>query len=122
MEKKELEKFKEQLLKQRASLEQELKGIANQNPDSDEDWESKFPNFEQEDFDMEEAADEVEEYVNRLPLEQALELKLNATNDALEKIEKGTYGKCDNCGEEIPVKRLEAIPETKICLKCKEEK
>ncbi|MEX0878048.1 MAG: TraR/DksA C4-type zinc finger protein [Candidatus Spechtbacterales bacterium] len=121
MEKKELEKFKEQLLKQKDSLEQELKEIANQNPNSSEDWESKFPNFEQEDFDIEEAADEVEEYINRLPLEQALELKLKATKDALEKIEQDKYGICENCGKKIPQERLAVIPETKICLNCKEK-
>lgn len=122
MKKQDLEKFKKVLLEQKTSVAQELERIANKNADNDEDWETKFPNFEQEDFDIEGAADEVEEYINRLPLEQALELKLKATNDALQKIEKGTYGKCENCGETIPEKRLEVLPEAKICLKCREEK
>lgn len=121
MEKKELEKLKEQLLKQESSLEQELKEIANQNPDSSEDWGSKFPNFEQEDFDIEEAADEVEEYVNRLPVEHALELKLKATKEALEKMKENKYGICENCGNSIPKERLEVIPEARICMTCKEK-
>ncbi|AAC06572.1 TraR/DksA family transcriptional regulator [Aquifex aeolicus] len=40
---------------------------------------------------------------------------------ALEKIEKGTYGICERCGEEIPEPRLCAIPWTRYCAKCAEE-
>ena len=37
---------------------------------------------------------------------------------ALEKIEKGTYGLCESCGEEIPVERLEILPSTRYCVEC----
>ncbi|WP_461832297.1 TraR/DksA family transcriptional regulator [Aquifex sp.] len=40
---------------------------------------------------------------------------------ALEKIEKGVYGICERCGEEIPEQRLCAIPWTRYCAKCAEE-
>lgn len=40
---------------------------------------------------------------------------------ALAKIEQGDFGVCDECGEEISVKRLEARPETTLCIKCKED-
>ncbi|WP_461830182.1 TraR/DksA family transcriptional regulator [Aquifex sp.] len=40
---------------------------------------------------------------------------------ALEKIDKGVYGICENCGEEIPEPRLCAIPWTRYCAKCAEE-
>ena len=39
-------------------------------------------------------------------------------NDALERIEKGTYGLCLECGKPIPQARLEAIPEAELCLNC----
>jgi DnaK suppressor protein len=37
---------------------------------------------------------------------------------ALEKIEGGTYGYCDDCGCEIPLKRLETIPAAILCVQC----
>ena len=40
--------------------------------------------------------------------------------DALKRIEDGTYGYCDICGEEISLKRLEARPVTSKCIACKE--
>lgn len=37
---------------------------------------------------------------------------------ALEKIDEGTYGTCDSCGEEIPAGRLRAAPESALCVSC----
>ncbi len=49
--------------------------------------------------------------------EQAL---LTQVERALERIENGTYGKCVNCGQPIPEKRLEAIPWAERDVKCEE--
>ena len=38
--------------------------------------------------------------------------------DALERIDKGTYGQCQQCGRRIPERRLEAIPYTRFCIDC----
>ena len=46
---------------------------------------------------------------------------LRKIDDALEKIDAGSYGQCENCGEVIEVKRLEARPVTDMCILCKEE-
>ena len=40
---------------------------------------------------------------------------------ALAKIEDGTFGICETCEEEITMKRLEARPETTLCIRCKED-
>lgn len=40
-------------------------------------------------------------------------------DEALARIEEGTYGICDECGEDITVKRLEARPVAKFCIDCK---
>lgn len=45
----------------------------------------------------------------------------SAVNDALAKIEKGSYGQCECCNNIIPMKRLQAIPWTRYCIKCQEE-
>lgn len=42
---------------------------------------------------------------------------LAEVNDALDRIEKGTFGRCEACGEEIPRGRLEALPYARYCLR-----
>ncbi len=44
---------------------------------------------------------------------------LTEIDDALRRIEAGTYGVCERCGEMIEPERLEAIPYTTMCLECK---
>ena len=46
---------------------------------------------------------------------------LSKIGRALTKIEAGEFGLCEECGEEISLKRLEARPETPLCIKCKED-
>ena len=46
---------------------------------------------------------------------------LDKIEKALAKIEDGSFGTCEECGEEISVKRLEARPETTLCIRCKED-
>ena len=46
---------------------------------------------------------------------------LQDIQDALQKIEDGTYGECENCGEDISIARLEANPMAKLCVDCKSE-
>jgi DnaK suppressor protein len=38
---------------------------------------------------------------------------------ALERIENGTFGACDSCGEPIAKERLEAVPHARLCIACK---
>lgn len=40
---------------------------------------------------------------------------------ALAKIDGAEFGLCEECGEEIAIKRLEARPETNLCIRCKED-
>jgi len=44
--------------------------------------------------------------------------KLLAIEEALEKLREGTYGVCEECGEEIGAGRLKAMPLAKLCLSC----
>ena len=46
---------------------------------------------------------------------------LSKIDKALAKIEDGSFGTCESCGEEISAKRLEARPETTLCIRCKED-
>ena len=46
---------------------------------------------------------------------------LRQLDDALMRIEKGTYGVCEECGGKIPLKRLEAFLGARLCVSCKSE-
>ena len=57
----------------------------------------------------------------QLKLKQTDAKILQAIEEALERIEKGTYGVCRDCGEPIAEARLNAIPWTRVCIACKEK-
>ena len=46
---------------------------------------------------------------------------LEKIDRALKKIEDGSFGVCENCEEPINTKRLDARPETTLCIRCKED-
>jgi DnaK suppressor protein len=46
---------------------------------------------------------------------------LDKIQKALDRIDNGTFGVCEECSEPISIKRLEARPETTLCIRCKEE-
>jgi len=46
---------------------------------------------------------------------------LNEIDDALSRLDQGTYGNCQKCGEPISEARLEAMPETLFCISCAKE-
>ena len=45
---------------------------------------------------------------------------LQLVEEALHRIEEGTYGHCVICGEEIPQKRRKAVPWARLCIGCQE--
>ncbi len=53
-----------------------------------------------------------------LSLMESEEATLANIEAALERVEDGTYGLCEECGVKIPKKRLEAIPYATMCVKC----
>ncbi|MGJ8623085.1 MAG: TraR/DksA family transcriptional regulator [Yoonia sp.] len=57
--------------------------------------------------------DEVLEGIGR-----AHQQELRLLNDALQRIEAGTYGICQKCGDTISTARLEAVPYAMICKTC----
>lgn len=111
MNKRELKKFETILQERRQNLLQGKESINEQSVVLDKD----------------DLADEVD--LASSETNQALQLKLKdrerfllrKIDKALKKIEDGTYGECESCGDPIGVKRLEARPVTDLCIRCKEE-
>lgn len=45
--------------------------------------------------------------------------QLQLVEDALKRMDEGTYGICQRCGKQIPMERLEALPYAAFCIECK---
>jgi DnaK suppressor protein len=69
---------------------------------------------------MDQAASQSDVGIALLLRERELKL-LRKIREALRRLEEGTFGNCENCGEEISVKRLMARPVATFCIECKKE-
>ena len=102
--------LKKNLLAMREEL---LKGIdQNIKKGSADDWDVG---------DFYDAADIEKNSQMRHMLGEREQLKLKAIDDALRKIEEGTYGECEECGEAINKKRLKILPFARYCVRCQSD-
>jgi DnaK suppressor protein len=109
--KRDLEKFKKILTEQRDQLAGNAKRALNGDIHLDPD---DFPD------EMDSASSEINlSFTGRLR-ERERHL-LGKIDQALAKIEANEYGLCENCGEEVGLKRLEARPVAELCIDCKSE-
>lgn len=67
------------------------------------------------------AAVEISEDINLKRLGAQRQL-LNDVEECLRKVNEGSYGICEDCGEEISEKRLRVIPTATLCIDCKEQR
>lgn len=116
--KKFLREQAEKLKQEKTKLEGQLSTFAKESAQAKGDWEARMPAFNAGTGNLEEEADEVEEFSTNLALENSLESELQNVNLALEKIKKGQYGFCEKCGKAIPKERLSVYPKARWCTKC----
>ncbi len=102
------------LEKDKRQLEADLADYANKQNGS---YQAAYP--ESGGNSEDDNASEITAYADEVSLVDRLESDLRDTVKALESIEKGTYGKCKYCGQEIDQKRLEARPASSACISCK---
>jgi len=102
------ERFRERLLEERdqllADVRQKVQGLSAAERVSEDDQAQRF----HEDF-------------VRLRLSTMDVERLRLVNEALDRIQTGDYGVCLHCEEPIPLKRLQAVPWARYCVKCQEE-
>ncbi len=67
---------------------------------------------------MADIATETFEQAKGLALELHLRRRLQSTEEALRRLEGGSYGVCSNCGRAIDPERLEVLPEATLCIEC----
>jgi DnaK suppressor protein len=110
----------EQFKKQQAQLEIEFKRLTGELEQMQTNASSAEERREGSPFGKrEEEATETLELEKRLALENRIRQEMAKVEHALDKIKKGTYGICDNCGKPINPERLEALPQASICMNCK---
>lgn len=70
--------------------------------------------------DVDQASADVEQAL-RMRLRNREMLLVKKIDDALKRIEAGTFGLCESCENDIEIKRLEARPTATLCIACKED-
>ena len=113
-----LDKYKAKLEEEKKLLEEELGELGK--VDDTGDWEAtaevELKNQEvSDDGDMAERSEDYEERSIKLSL---LETRLSNIKLALETIENGKFGICENCGKKIEEDRLEVNPAAMTCKGC----
>lgn len=105
MEKNNLEVVKKKLTATKNELEAELKKL-DQPVDFGDDVESTF----------DEEADEAEEFSTNMGMVDSLKRRYAAVVDAINKIDRGVYGTCEDCKKPIEAEVLAVDPESRYCI------
>jgi DnaK suppressor protein len=107
-----IERLRTELLRRRQALLHQVDHIEDDLRRLDEDV---SPELEQE---------AQEENIARVlaGLDDRGKAELEAIDQALQRMESGDYGRCEDCGELIPVDRLEALPTATTCVQCSEKR
>ena len=119
MEKEELQKFKMLLEAERTKIAEGINHIERDNLNrSQRDASGDLSGYS---FHMADMATDNFDREFSLDLASAEQNILNRVEEALHKIEDGTFGVCETCEKPISIKRLKAVPYAKLCIKCKED-
>lgn len=68
------------------------------------------------------AAQATSERAKVISLVETLRHRLDDVRAALIRVERGTYGVCERCGNQIPPERLEAVPTARLCISCAQKR
>lgn len=119
MNQEQLKRFKQQLLQEKADIEHEIEHmeeLAMKVGLQDSIDELSF--YDNHPADI---ATEVFERSKDIALRDNMHHQIAKIDDALQLVEQGTYGTCQECGKVIPEERLEAFPSATVCFTCKEK-
>ncbi len=119
MHQAQIEHLRKKLLKERKHQQERIKGINEGG--LGESMDNSFGELSTVDNHPADIGSEVFERSKDLVLKEQARYVIQAIDNALAAMEKGTYGKCEMCGQEIPYERLEAVPYTTVCVDCKAE-
>lgn len=119
MKKKELDSLEKRLLEERAKLVAEIKHldetVLNQSVKESSGDLSSYS------FHMADMGSDAMERERAFLTASAEGRNLLEVDEALRRLYRGEYGVCETCGSDISVKRLEAVPQARLCITCKEK-
>jgi RNA polymerase-binding protein DksA len=110
-----VEEFRKRLLDERSRAQGALNYLHDENPGSMEDEVQEGPSDNHPGDLATITLDREIDYT----LEENEERVIAAIDEALQRIDDGTYGTCQGCGRPIAAERLEAVPWTTQCIDCK---
>lgn len=110
------EPFRQALLEERKRVASAIEHLHHENPGSLEDSSGELVSGP--DQHLGDVATETFERELDAGLEENSEHVLHSIDAALARIEAGTYGTCERCGQPISEARLEAIPYATLCIDC----
>ena len=113
-----IDRFRTLLTERREAVAAALEHLHKENAGSLEDETGELVSGSADQHPADTATETVEREIGNT-LEDHDERVLEAIDAALLRIEDGTYGKCVNCGAQIPEERLEAMPWATLCIECK---
>ena len=111
-------RFRDLLTDRRRAVANALDNLHKENAGSLEDETGELVSGSADQHMADTATETVEREIGNT-LELHDERLLVAIDAALGRIDAGTYGKCVNCGAQIPEERLEAMPWATLCIECK---
>jgi DnaK suppressor protein len=111
-------RFRDLLVEKRQAVANALEYLHKENSVSLEDETGELVSGSADQHLADTATETVEREIGNT-LEEHDERLLGAIDAALARIDDGTYGKCVNCGAQIPEERLEAMPWATLCIDCK---
>ena len=112
------DRFRKLLVERRDQVANALENLHKENAGSLEDETGELVSGSADQHLADTATETVEREIGNT-LEEHDERLLEAIDAALQRVEDGTYGKCVNCGAQIPEERLEAMPWATLCIECK---
>lgn len=116
----EIDEFREILEVEESNLVEELASHGRVQSETG-DWQGNSSGLEGEEADPNDAADQIEELITNVPLVEELEKRHLDVEEAIERIDQGIYGLCEECNEPIPLARLKANPAARTCVEHAEE-
>jgi len=116
--KKELGEFRRLLEDERTRLLEELEAMEEHTPEVEDQVGMDIGGGYDE--DLADVASNTFEREKGLALESSVQQMLAQVEDALGRIEDGTYGICQRCGDPIDIARLRVLPFATLCIRCKE--
>jgi DnaK suppressor protein len=116
MKKAELKKYEKLLLKKREELAEQLKARKDLAGTTAKEASGDLSSYS---YHMADQGTDTMEREKAFMFASKSGRLLYHIDEALRRIRKGTYGKCQSCGKQIQKARLEAVPHARLCIECK---